>query len=277
MRNFTRHFIFVITLAILFAGGCSEKSPEKSADISVSSSYLDSAVRDIAGSNLDVFSVVPPGMCPGHFDISPSQVSKVCNSKVLLIFGFQERMKDSLANIANEKIRIETIRPNGGLCVPDTYITVCGQVCDVLCECFPEKSEQFRKRFGLLKTRVDDLKKRVKNKIEKSGLKGEKAVCSVHQEKFARWLGLKVVGTFEGRDTETAGSLNESIKAGIKQKAGFVIANKQEGTRLAEVIAERLGAKTVVFSNFPKIGGGDDFYFAELVEQNISRLTEAKE
>jgi ABC-type Zn uptake system ZnuABC Zn-binding protein ZnuA len=273
MGRFKYCCLLAVVLMIFLMCGCGDESAEDTADISVSSSYLSCAVSDIAGSRLDVFSLVPPGMCPGHFDISPSQVGRVCTSRVLFIFDFQESMKDSLSKVTNDDVHIETIAPGGGLCIPDTYAKVCRKVCDVLSKTYPENSEWFRESFNRLEARLDDLGSKVKSRIEAAGLDGKKVICSIHQAGFAEWLGLEVVGTFKGRDTETAGGLNECIKAGLEQDAGVVIANKQEGTKLTEVIADRLGAEMVVFSNFPETKS-DNSGFVELINQNVDKLAE---
>jgi hypothetical protein len=53
-----------------------------------------------------------------------------------------------------------------------------------------------------------------------------------------------------------------------------VIANKQEGTALAEALAGRLGAKAIVFSNFPVFDGqGNEF--DQLLRENMRLLVKA--
>lgn len=267
--------ILICVFAFLFVSGCSDNSQQGGFDISVSSSYLSSAVRDISGNNFKIFSIVPPAMCPGHFDISPSQVSGISGSDILFIFEFQKRMKDSLSGIAGENLRIEAIKSNSGLCVPDTYLAICRQVCSVLGGVYPERKAVFEQKYELLEKRLKDFQQRIKNEIQRAGLDNANIVCSVHQKEFAEWLGLNVVGIFKGRDTETAKSLNSCIKAGLEHKADFVIANKQEGIKLAKIIAGRIGAETAVFSNFPeslKNGGG----FETLVQDNVSELIKAE-
>jgi ABC-type sugar transport system substrate-binding protein len=53
-----------------------------------------------------------------------------------------------------------------------------------------------------------------------------------------------------------------------------VIANKQEGAALAEALADRLGAKAIVFSNFPVPDDRGDA-FDQLLRQNVRVLLEA--
>jgi hypothetical protein len=54
----------------------------------------------------------------------------------------------------------------------------------------------------------------------------------------------------------------------------FVIANRQEGVALAQALADRCGARAVVFSNFPE-GGEQEAGFDRLLRDNVKLLCEA--
>ncbi len=97
---------------------------------------------------------------------------------------------------------------------------------------------------------------------------------SDHQVQFAHWLGLETVSTFVGSDIETLSNINDCIKKAKGQDVRFVIANKQEGTALAEALASRLGAKAIVLSNFPVFDGqGNEF--DQLLRENMRLLVKA--
>ena len=102
-------------------------------------------------------------------------------------------------------------------------------------------------------------------------------LVSKHQEVFARWLGLKPVGTFRGSDMETPGPIQSALENAAKQPVRWVLANQQEGTELAQSLAKRLSVKMVVFSNFPGPGGEglERPAFDSLVRENVGRLIEA--
>ena len=53
----------------------------------------------------------------------------------------------------------------------------------------------------------------------------------------------------------------------------LLIANLPEGRRAADMLAERLGVKVVVFDNFPRSGGATAF--DELVRGNVADLADA--
>jgi ABC-type Zn uptake system ZnuABC Zn-binding protein ZnuA len=113
----------------------------------------------------------------------------------------------------------------------------------------------------------------LRGEARRAGLGDQRAVCSEHQAAFCRWLGLGVSATFSGSDSATAGQLSRAIEAGESGGAGLVVANRPEGTRVAEALAERLGARVVVLDNFPAEGSREGF--DRLLGKNVRALLEA--
>ena len=107
--------------------------------------------------------------------------------------------------------------------------------------------------------------------MQQGGISSAKVLVSNHQADFVSWLGLETIETFVGSDIETVAGVEQCIKKAKDQDVRFVIANKQEGTALANALAERLRAKAVVFSNFPEIGGGASG-FGALLRANVEAL-----
>ena len=220
-------------------------------DQNVSNSYLRSVVEDICAEQTEVMSLAPPGMCPGHFDISPSQVNRLGGGSILLLFDFQEEIGDALSRLKDRGLRIRTVNCPEGLCLPDTYLTIARSVADLLSQNSPDGKAEYEKRLEQIKNRLDELSAGIHKKMEESGLLDAKVVTSGHQAIFADWLGLDVVATFAGSDIETPGSINQCLQQAKGKDVRFVIANRQEGTVLAAALGERLNADVVVFSNFP--------------------------
>jgi zinc transport system substrate-binding protein len=271
--------LFLLSAATALCGCRQDKDSEKQPEIAVSNSYLNSIVKDICGDRMEVMSLAPPGMCPGHFDISPYQVNQLCECDMLLLFDFQSGISDSLSRLKEKGLRIRTIKCPEGLCLPDTYLAVARSVYDVLSQDNPEKQTEYGRRLELIEDRLDDLAAEIHEKMEQSGLTNAKVVASVHQSVFAEWLGLDVVATFAGSDIETPGSINQCLQQAQDKVIRFVIANKQEGTVLATALANRLNADMAIFSNFPAgqsdAAGTPDF--EALLLENISRLLNAGE
>ena len=110
--------------------------------------------------------------------------------------------------------------------------------------------------------------------IQGSGAGSADVLVSNHQVEFAEWLGLETVATFVGSDVETISNIDHCLKQAEGNDIRFVVANLQEGTSLANALADRLGAKAVVFSNFPaQVDGATGF--DTLVRDNVRDLLEA--
>ncbi|ARN56506.1 metal ABC transporter substrate-binding protein [Sedimentisphaera salicampi] len=271
--------VLLAAAAILSAllSGCGSKEQQKekrAAKYASANSYLSSALSHITGEPEGIVNLVPPGMCPGHFDISPSQVKELFNCRILFLFDFQGNIEDSVQRISQRGLKLKKLKAQGGMCLPKTYENIISQLCRLLAEDSPETAEMYKLRKTKISEQIEKFSADTLNSFKEAGLQGKRVICSEHQEAFCKWLGLDVIASFSGRDTVTPAQINECLKSAEGRQIDFVIANRQEGTKLAEAIAERVGARTAVFSNFPSPDAGGLSYFA-MVENNIRSITEA--
>jgi hypothetical protein len=105
-------------------------------------------------------------------------------------------------------------------------------------------------------------------------LRGTPVVASGHQAAFCRWLGLDVVATFNGADSATVSEIDQAVRAGEQAGATLVVANRPEGRRVADALADRLGAAVVVLDNFPALDAGPPS-FDDLLQANAAALAQA--
>ena len=272
-------FLFLLSTTAILCGCKPGNNSEKQPEVAVSNSYLRSVVKDICAGQTEVMSLAPPGMCPGHFDISPSQVNQLGGCSILLLFDFQEKIGDALSRLKERGLKIRIVECPEGLCLPDTYLAIARSVADVLSQDNPTKRAEYKKRLKQIKNRLDNLTAGIQIRMKQSGFVGVEVVTSAHQAVFADWLGLDVVATFAGSDTETPGSINQCLQQAKDKDVRFVIANKQEGTVLATALANRLNAYMIIFSNFPA-GQSDTTGMSDfdgLLLENISNLLNAGE
>lgn len=255
----------LLLLVISFLTGCKQTSPVSKCDIVVTNSYIAAAVRDIYP-DLSVLTLAPPGMCPGHFDLSPAQIKQLLNSKILLCFDFQSGMISRMERLRQNGLKIAPILSVEGLCKPQSYIEICTDTAEKLKAIYPKKADFINQRLNGIEQRMSDLENQIKQQIQSSGLINAKVLSSVHQAEFASYLGLNVVSTFISADLATASGLDTSIKQAQDKEIKFVIANQQEGTELAGQLGKRLNAKVVVFTNFPQDS------FDNMINSNINQL-----
>lgn len=278
MRNVSLTYILVFSVAfVAVLTGCSNRDFEESPpEIAVTNSYLHCVVKDLCGDNMEILCLAPPGMCPGHFDISPAQVRQLCNCKILLLFDFQKRIEDSLSRMKENGLKTSLVETLPGLCVPETYVATCRQVANILSTEYPERQAQYEKRLRLIEKRLEGVGTELCTTINQSGVQSIKVIASNHQAEFADWLGLDTIAVFMGSDIETVSNINQCLKKAKSQDVRFIIANKQEGTALADALAEHLQAKAIVFGNFPDTD--PDVHrdgFDQLLRKNVQALVEA--
>ena len=259
----------------LLAAGCEKRTDEENgAEIAVTNSYLGSAVLDLCGYDTEVLCLAPPGMCPGHFDISPSQVRQLCDCRVLLLFDFQKQVAETLSRMKEKGLKTAFVEESGGLCVPETYLAVCREISEILSTEYPERKAQYQQRLQVIENDLRQLQQELFEQIRRAGISSAKVLASNYQADFANWLGLETIATFIGSDIETVTGIDSCIRKAEGQDIRFVIANKQEGTALAKALAERLRAKPVVFSNFPELER-ETRGFDNLLRANVNSLIRA--
>jgi zinc transport system substrate-binding protein len=280
MKSKIQIILFGLVVIIYFSlvNSCNNKSSDSpNSEIAVANSYLDAVVKDLCGNEKQILTLAPPGMCPGHFDISPSEVYQLCNCKVLFIFDFQKNIESVIPRTKQNLPKVCQITPSPGLCIPQTYLSVAKQVAKTLSEENPSQKAYYQSRLTEIEKRLENLSRELTERIEKSGLKDADVIVSEHQAEFAGWLGLNVIGTFVSSDVETPKNINQLFQKTKQHSIRYVIANKQEGPNLANALAEHLKAEVVTFSNFPENSNDKNNHpaFDMLLHENAQALFEA--
>jgi zinc transport system substrate-binding protein len=253
--------------------GCRPSRPATPARdaVAVTSPYLETVVRDLLGETAQIVPMAGPEMCPGHFDIQPSRIEQLAACRLLLRFDFQEAMAEKLAGRLDDSTQIVPIAVSGGFCEPTTYRDACRQAADALVEAGCLEREAAEGRLASIDQRMKDLTAWMNNQIDAAKLRDVPVLTSGHQEKFCRSLGLNVVATFSGSDAVPPSAIDAAVAASEKAGVKWVIANLPEGRRMADTLAERLGATVIVFGNFP--ASDDNLGFDNLVRRNVKQLT----
>lgn len=240
--------------------------------VAATNSLLECAARDLLGPEAAVLRLAEPGMCPGHFDIRPSQVDEIRRCRVLLRLDFQKSLDAKLGGAGGEGLRIAEVVIRTGLCEPESYLSACRQTAGALVAAgllgAADANEKLEKIAARVSAAAADCRRQV------ADLQGAPVVASTHQEAFCRWLGLRPAAVFSGSDSAGVGQVDEAVRRGEESGAKLVIANLPEGRKVADALAGRLGARVVVFGNFPALGRGQES-FDDLLRDNVRLLREA--
>jgi zinc transport system substrate-binding protein len=283
----TRSWTVGMVLAVLAVSGCSDNRDQLpvvangateaaistvNAPIAVASPYLEAAVREVLRRDVPMVRLAGPSMCPGHFDMRPSQISELARCGLLVRFDFQQTLDEKLAGRRGNSCQTAAIGVHGGLCVPDTYISACRQVADHLVHVDFLGRPEADARLAKLSERMASLRQEVGRRIEAGRLRGAPVLTSGHQADFCRWLGLRVVAEISSADACSVRDLDKALKAGEAAGVNIIVANEPEGRRLADALADRLHARVVVFANFPE--PDKEPAFDNMVQRNLTALLE---
>ena len=262
----------LIVLAILGIAGCSDKPTGVEAPrVGVTTTWLQCAVRDIAGEQFEILCLLPPGDCPGHFDVSPGTIRRLSRCPLLFRFDFQRGVDNKLSGMTSRGLRIVEVNGTRGLCVPDSYLEACRRVAEALAKRYPASAERFRSRLLAVEERVSSLAETAKTKVADGGFRGVKVIASGRQEMFCGWLGLDVVAALPRAENTTSSALEKLIALGEASGVRLIVSNLQEGRRAADSVAQRIEASVVVFSNFPSMDSGQQ-RFDDLLLNNLASL-----
>lgn len=270
--------VWLAALGVLVAvglAGCGRSGGNAGGpQIAVTTSYLEAAARDVLGDEVAFIRLAEPGTCPGHFDIRPGQVQALRQARALLRFDFQKSLDAKLAGAESGGPRVAEVAVRGGMGRPDSYFAACRQAAEHFVALGLLAATNAGPRLESIQTRLGVLTRELTNRVAAAGVAGAAVIASGHQRDFCEWLGLNVVAAFRPADTAGVREIEAAIAAGQHARVRLIIANRPEGRRTADALAERLGARVVVFENFPALRP-DRVAFDEMVLANVATLLKA--
>jgi ABC-type Zn uptake system ZnuABC Zn-binding protein ZnuA len=236
--------------------------------IVTSTTDISSVVEAVAPDDAKVVNIVPGGMCPGHFDLSPVEANLIFLSDLILYHGYESWFK-KIEELELD-IDIVDLKTDGSWMIPDVYLKGALEISNILKEEYGSDSismDEINKKYKKLKTSIDSLIPIVSEK--KKFIKGLKVICNEHQKDLLEFLGAEVFAVFSPGDDISLKEISEVIKVGREEEVQLVVDNLQSGQKVGKTIADELKSKYMVLSNFP----GEKGYKATLLG-NINLLME---
>ena len=291
--------IFVIGILVLslvissLLGSCAPAGTSK-LKVVTSTSLLASVVERVGGDRVDVVNIVPPAQCPGHFDIKPVDVQKLADADLFLLHGWRgEKFAQKLiASANNPDLTVITIAVTGKFMLPaaqlelpktltsDYWMTPPVQleaiemITDALCQLDAKNSSTYQKSATELRGKVEAKEAEIKAKLAKESLSNINVMCADMLAGFVQWTGLNIIATYGRPDSLTPQVVKELVDKGKEAKVTLIIDNLQSGQNAGAGIAEELGCKRVILSNFP--GGFDNTEtWEKAIDRNIELILEA--
>jgi zinc transport system substrate-binding protein len=251
---------------------------QPSPDIVAGSSLITNIIQDVADGKLETRTLIPPGVCPGHYDVKPSDIVALANSKAFFIHNWQENYENVTGAIEaaeNADLIITVLNVTGNWMVPAVQAEAVGKIAQALGEIDPENAAYYEGKAAERAQAILEKGEEVKERLLEAGLEEVKVICAAMQEGFVRWAGFDVVATY-GRPEELSPAdveqlITEAIEAGVV----LVIDNLQSGaTTLGASMEQDIEAIPVTISNFP--GGLENTEtWEKAIDKNVDLLLEA--
>lgn len=227
---------------------------------------LESAVYDLFDHELpfELERIIPPGNCPGHFDLRPQTLNSIRNSRLFVYHhyqgGIESRVKDQARSARLLRIDID-----GSYLIPSNYGRTVEMIRAELVEEYPEISE------GGPAASVAQVEKLWTEAVEEHGWRGVPVIASQLQADFCEWLGFEVVGILRRPEDMTPQDLARLLSSG----AEMIVANRQSDSQAARMLAGRLELPAAILGNFPDDKErGVSPYFSQ-AQMNLEALIEA--
>ncbi len=265
----------VLILASMFTlSSCTQES----VDVMAGSSLIGNIIQDVAGGELETRTIIPPGVCPGHYDVKPSDIEALANSKALFIHNYQENFENitGLVEAAdNPDLIIEVLNVTGNWMVPQVQAEAVAEITEALGEIDPENVAYYYNKAVERVQAVLTKGEEVEDTLSDAGLGNVAVICAEMQAGFISWAGFNVIATFGRPEDLTPAQIADLIDTAQESGAALIVDNLQSGsTTLGASIGEDIEAIPVTISNFP--GGLEDTEtWEKAIDKNVDLLLDA--
>jgi len=213
--------------------------------------------------------ILPPGQCPGHYDVKLSDIEKM--QKAALVISFR-----SLPFI--EKAKTDTPRrlkiDNGGRnwMAPDSYIFGLDRLAQELIGVFPDERKEIEIRKEATVRHVREEARMLKDMALTAGISGSAVLSSSMQKEPLEWMGFRVVGVYGRPEALSVREVSRLLRLGKEKRIVAVVDNLQSGPDAGKSIAETLGKPHIVLNNFPSESG-----YLTTLRKNVEAVLKALE
>jgi zinc transport system substrate-binding protein len=268
--------VLVLTLLSgMLASGCSSEKSDK-LKVVTSTSLIAQIVERVGGDKVSVVNIIPPAQCPGHFDVKPGDIRQLADAQLFFIHNWQGEQfsTDLIASADNKNLTTVKIDIAGNWMTPSVQEQAADKIAETLAQMDPENSAAYQKAATEYKAAVTAKGSEVTEKLSRMDLGSVNVLCDEQQADFVKWAGFNIVATFGRPETFTPQVVKDLEDKGKEGNVTLVIDNMQTGGESGKSLAEDLGVKHIVLSNFP--GGYDNTdTWEKAVDKNIELIADA--
>jgi zinc transport system substrate-binding protein len=217
-------------------------------------------------------------MCPGHYDVKPSDIETLANSKALIIHNWQQdkaNIKGLIEAADNPGLIIKVIDVPDAPMVPEVQAEAVDKIAQALCDIDPENSAYYQQR-AEERIQVSLIKgEEVKNRLQEAKVSEVEVICSDMQAGFVKWAGFDVMATYGRPEDLSVAEMERLVNQAKQAGVALVIDTLQSGgTATSETMAQDIGATQVTISNFPGGFKGTETW-EKTIDKNVDLIFEA--
>jgi ABC-type Zn uptake system ZnuABC Zn-binding protein ZnuA len=218
-----------------------------------STSLLSDIVDRIGGDKVDIINIIPPAQCPGHFDCKPGDMQKLADADIFFMHGWQgEKFTQELIDSANnDTLVVSVINVEGNWMTPGVQVAAFDTIATEMCKVDNVNCDSYQDNVKNNKTSIENKGNELKAELGDYTLGNINVLCAEKQAGFVKWAGLNIVGTFGRPDSLTPQVVKDLVDLGRAENVTLVVDNLQSGQDAGKGIAEELGCKRIILSNFP--------------------------
>ncbi|MGQ9631296.1 MAG: metal ABC transporter substrate-binding protein [bacterium] len=236
MRLFRLHppilqvLVALISLGLLLGGASSveAKSPIKAI---ATTSLIGRILEEVGDDRVDVVTIIPPGSCPGHFDMRPGDAKAVADADVFFMHGWEgETLVSTLVEASgNPKLKRYPIGVKGNWMVPEVQIAAIEAITKILVGEDPGNGELYKTQSQKAVEKARSAGERARERAKVAGVSGVNVLCAEMQRGFVEWFGFNIVASYGRPEDLNPKVLQELIDKGRSAKVALVIDNLQSG------------------------------------------------
>jgi len=245
-----------------------EYAPAPQPVIVCTTTHLSALVESLAGDLFQPETIVPWGMCPGHFELSPRNIEKIRGAALILSHGTEK----FLATFENDRSRapLATVVVRGNWMIPSVQKQAAERVAAILTDQFPPHAALFHANLTAYQKRIDALEAELQPDLKK--IRALPAVCSTMNADFAAWAGLDTAAEFQRDNDLSLRNLQDVIRQARRGQARLVVDNRQSSGKIGKTLARELGLPIIVLSNFPEPDASGRVSYSATLKRNILSL-----
>ena len=266
----------LVGILVTFVGCPQDTQP--SVDIMAGSSFITNIIQDVADGKVETRTLIPPGLCPGHYDLKPSDIEALANSKALFIHNYQQSFQNIVGAIEaaeNPDLIIVAINITGNWMTPAVQAEAVSKIAQALGEIDQENAAYYQGKAADRAQAILAKGEQVEDRLLEARVEEVKVICADMQAGFVKWAGFDVVATYGRPEDLSVAEVEELIVKAKGAGVALVIDNLQSGaTAASAAMAQDIGAIQVTISNFP--GGFEDTEtWEKAIDKNVDLLLEA--